>query len=141
MLRILVVDDDALVLTTLTMTLEALGHLATAVSSAREANEQIQPGRFDLVITDILMPEMDGLELIRAIRNRDAALRIIAVSGGGYRGTQDFLHFASVFGADAVLPKPFNAEALSQVIAQAMADKPPLTPSLDVPPDPGADKS
>jgi len=129
--RILVVDDDALVLTTLTMTLEALGHSVTAVTSAREANERILPGHFDLVITDILMPEMDGLELIRAIRNRDSALRIIAVSGGGYRGTQDFLHFASVFGADAALPKPFNAEALSQAIAQAMADKSPPNPEAD----------
>ncbi len=132
MARILVVDDDELVLATLTMTLEAQGHSVTAVPSAREANERIAPGRFDLVITDILMPDMDGLELIRAIRARDGNLRIIAVSGGGYRGTQDFLHFASVFGADAALPKPFNADALAQAISRAMAEKPPLNPEVGI---------
>lgn len=124
MARVLVVDDDELVLTTLKMTLEAQGHSVTAVSAASEANERIQPGRFDLVITDILMPEMDGLELIRAIRARDGDLRIIAVSGGGYRSTQDFLHFASVFGADAALSKPFNAETLADAINRALTARP-----------------
>lgn len=113
MSRILLVDDDQLVNTTLLMTLENQGHDVVACGDGRAALERLrQDTAFDVMITDILMPDMDGLELIRAVRALAPQLRIIAMSGGGRRGNQDFLQFAEAFGADAALTKPFNGETL-----------------------------
>ncbi len=120
--RILLVDDDQLVSTTLLMTLENQGHDVVVCNDGRAALERLQQdAAFDAMITDILMPDMDGLELIRAVRVLAPALRIIAMSGGGRRGNQDFLQFAEAFGADAALAKPFGGETLLATLQQVLA--------------------
>lgn len=117
MARILLVEDDDLVCRSLRMTLEAYGHAVESFADGRKAVELLrQQGGFDVVITDILMPDMDGLELIRAVRGLAPDIRVIAMSGGGRRGNQDFLQFASTFGADVVLSKPFTGEALMDAL-------------------------
>ncbi|MEL3892859.1 response regulator [Ferrovibrio sp. MS7] len=121
MARILLVEDDELVCRSLRMTLEAYGHMVENFADGRKAVELLrQQGDFDAVITDILMPDMDGLELIRAVRALAPGIRVIAMSGGGRRGNQDFLQFASTFGADAVLSKPFTGETLVDTLATVL---------------------
>ena len=122
MARILLVEDDPLVGTTLRFTLESGGHTVTVCINGRAALDAMRGGGvFDLVITDILMPDMDWLELIRALRGEAPGLRVIAMSGGGRRGNQDFLQFAEAFGADAVLAKPFAGDVLLRAVQQALA--------------------
>lgn len=71
----------------------------------------------DIVVTDILMPEKDGLELIQSLRKSSLPTKIIAISGGGRRGRMNYLNEAEEFGADAVLAKPFAANDLRRTVA------------------------
>jgi CheY-like chemotaxis protein len=119
--RVLLVEDDDLVAKTLRMTLESQGYVVEAFTNGRKAVAHLEKASFDVMITDILMPDMDGLELIRAVRAISPALRIIAMSGGGTRGNQDFLQFAEAFGADALLAKPFTGEAMLAALRQVLA--------------------
>jgi CheY-like chemotaxis protein len=72
--------------------------------------------RFDLVVTDLLMPNVDGIEIIREIRKHDASLKVLAISGGDH--ATHFLHLnaAQALGADDVLKKPFDEESLLAAI-------------------------
>jgi DNA-binding NtrC family response regulator len=76
----------------------------------------------DLVISDIFMPESDGLELLRALRKRAPELKVIAISGGGNLGNMDILHAARLFGAYRVFTKPFATEDLLLAVREALAD-------------------
>jgi CheY-like chemotaxis protein len=77
----------------------------------------------DLVITDIVMPDMEGLEVIRELRRMDPDVTIIAMSGGGIAAAEQYLALARTFGAGAVLDKPFTQEQLLTVVAEALARK------------------
>jgi len=111
---VLIIEDDAIML-------RALGHAfqraGCRVVGARDGEEGLT--RFverapDLVITDILMPNREGVETILAMKARVPEVRIIAISGGGRLGAEQILELASRLGADAVLPKPFrSAEILA----------------------------
>ena len=68
--------------------------------------------KFDLVITDIRMPGDNGLQLISDIRKRNSTVKIIAMSGGGYVPADDYLRISRLFGADAILQKPFSVDSL-----------------------------
>jgi CheY-like chemotaxis protein len=115
--KILIVDDDPGVRTTLSMLLTELQHQVVQVSDGRHALRQLKEQPADLVITDILMPEVDGLELIRSIRKNFLNLKILAMSGGSARlnGT-DTLQLAGVLGANAVIHKPFSIHEITQII-------------------------
>jgi DNA-binding response OmpR family regulator len=93
MAKILVVDDDTLVRTSLSYALE----------------DALDRESFDAVVLDILMPEREGIETIREIRKKWAALPVLAISGGDKTGWSDFLRMASVLGANDTLAKPFTA--------------------------------
>src|SRR6185503_2491230 len=89
------------------------GHAVATVASAQEATQLLKQQCFDLVITDVVMPDGDGLELIAAFRKAQPATRIIAISGGGkYLESIDCLRIARGLGAHAVVMKPFNWEEL-----------------------------
>lgn len=78
--------------------------------------------RFDLLITDLLMPEKDGIETILEIRRADATLPILAISGGGRYGARgDLLRMAQRLGANATLQKPFSKEVLLAAVEQCLA--------------------
>jgi CheY-like chemotaxis protein len=70
------------------------------------------------------MPELDGIEAIRRIRNDHPGLRIIAMSGGGQIDKADFLHMAEALGADRVLEKPVRSERLLELVGSVMANPP-----------------
>lgn len=74
---------------------------------------------FDLVVTDIIMPEMEGIETVMAVREQFPTVAIIAMSGGGRVGNNDFLEVARKLGASGVVHKPFTAGNLDEAIKQA----------------------
>jgi CheY-like chemotaxis protein len=118
---ILIIDDDAAVSRTLSLILTRAGYKVTTVTSGRKGLEMLTTGGFDLVLTDIIMPELDGIEAIRRIRADHPELRIIAMSGGGQIDKADFLHMAEVLGADRVLEKPVRSERLLELVKDVIA--------------------
>jgi len=84
------------------------------------------PRAFDLVITDMLMPERDGLELIEELRRRYSHVRIIAISGGGRIAPEEYLQIAKGLGANGVLGKPFFPKQLLATVDQVMALEKPV---------------
>lgn len=81
-------------------------------SNGKEAMSRFKPGMVDLVITDILMPEEDGLEVIMKLRDIKPDIKIIAISGGGKAGPENYLSVARLLGADHVMAKPFSVREL-----------------------------
>lgn len=78
---------------------------------------------FDVIVTDVLMPETDGLEMIMRIRKQAKDVRIIAISGGGRTRNMDMLEFAKSFGADTVMAKPFLPKQLIETIKNLMGER------------------
>lgn len=120
-LSVLVADDEENIRHLLEGWLVAAGHAAAAVGNATEAFAAMKQRKFDLVITDILMPDGDGLALITELKRAQPATRILAMSGGGrYVEGDDCLRMARGLGAHAVVMKPFTWEQLQAGIDQAL---------------------
>lgn len=119
---ILIVDDDVAVSRTLSLILTKAGYRVSTASDGRKGFELLASGGFDLVLTDIIMPELDGIETIRRIRQDYPDLRVIAMSGGGQIDKADFLHMAQVLGADRVLEKPVRSTQLLEVVNAALSE-------------------
>lgn len=118
MARIMVVEDFEPTLLALESVLTRAGHQAILARDGAGVVEQVRADPPDLLITDILMPEKDGLVLIQEIRRFNPALPILAISGGGVKVGADYLDFAADFGANGVLVKPFRwQDLLDQVDA------------------------
>jgi len=117
-IRILIVDDDPQVRAVLTLSLQQSGYAVLTADNGREARAMLSANPVDLLITDLFMPEQDGIETILHIRKQHPKLPILAISGGGRRiEGGDCLHIAHVIGANRVLPKPFTMETLLREIA------------------------
>jgi CheY-like chemotaxis protein len=119
---ILVVDDEPAALALMTKALQRAGHLVIGASSGGEARQALDAARFDVVVTDIFMPDMDGLELIRHICATSPATPIIAISGGPAAPTHNFLPIAAALGADLVLSKPLSPAALRHAVDEVIVD-------------------
>ena len=117
-LNILLVDDDDPMRRILALILERNGYGVVQARNGREGLERLDQGRFDLVITDIVMPEMDGLEVLIEARRRGYSGRMVAMSGGGAMGQEPNLHVAKLLGARATLTKPFTPDELHAAISQ-----------------------
>jgi DNA-binding NtrC family response regulator len=113
-----VVEDDRHVQTALRGLLEDAGHEVELAENGRVALQRLDARPTDLVITDILMPEKEGLETIREARARWPGLKIIAISG--VFGL-DFLKAAYAFGANQVLPKPLHPDTLMAVVSECLS--------------------
>jgi len=119
---VLIVDDEFEVGRSLSRVLTRAGYQVTVVTSGGDAVATFAQSPADVVITDIIMPKVHGIELIKAIRERGVTTRIIAISGGGNFGplgyqpgaitTQAYLAAALKAGANEVLMKPFDLEDL-----------------------------
>ena len=116
MAQLLLIDDDEAVLRMMERTLLRLGHQVLSCTNGREGLARLDQGSVDLVITDMLMPEADGLEVIRAVKSQLPNVPILVVSGGGYLEPEFCLEMAEKLGADAVLPKPVPLDQLSRSI-------------------------
>ncbi len=112
MARILVIDDDAMIRQLLRRALETLGHTTLEAENGRVGLERFHPTLVDLVITDILMPQMNGLEFIQALMHSFPSVKVIALTGNDPR----YLEQAMALGAQRVFRKPFSlAEILDAV--------------------------
>ena len=111
-MKILVIDDDFLIRCTLARILESSGHEVATAADGRRGMAAFRSALPDLVITDILMPEQEGIETIRQMRRERPQTKIVAISGAGRPGGFDILSMARRLGADDVIAKPFGAEEL-----------------------------
>ncbi len=91
--------------------LEHAGHAVTEAGDGREGLKQLRARAPDLVITDLVMPEREGLEIMMEARRSHPAVKFIAISGAGRRGS-DYLRVAKYLGAKCILAKPFTPEQL-----------------------------
>ena len=118
--RVLVVEDEKLVRRTLSMMLRAGGHEVTEVEDGQRALSYLERHPADVVVTDIIMPVKDGLELIAELRRRFPNVKIIAISGGTRSSRADALNAAKALGANRILAKPFRQEALLDLVDELM---------------------
>lgn len=121
MAHILVIDDDPVLRRVITLALEAAGHTVLRCENGKKAIDFLVHDRADLLITDIIMPEMDGVETLRAARRLQPQLPILAISGGGSFIPDDYLGIARALGATDVLPKPFHPPDLVERVAKMLA--------------------
>ena len=112
MRKILIVDDEQLIREGLKIALEQEGYLVQIAEDGRDALKIMESYKPDVIVTDIIMPEKDGIELIINIRKTNKDMRIIAISGGGRISAKDHLRIASKLGADCIITKPFSAKEL-----------------------------
>ena len=127
MARILVVDDDTMVRTTIRAGLLRAGHAVLEAGDGEEAIGVLEKAEVDLVVSDIVMPEVDGIGLLLKLRKQFPQLRVIVISGGGRMQNVDFLRMAQTLGADRVLAKPFTPDQLQKAV-QAVLDSPRAAP-------------
>lgn len=121
MARVLVVDDEEWVRASIAAVMRRARHAVTTAEDGKDALDKFQAARFDLVITDIVMPRMEGIETLRALRQIEPTIRIIAMSGSDGADQGFYLKAAVALGADATLEKPFTAAELRLVVDEALA--------------------
>ena len=117
MAGILIVEDDKDLRELLKASLTKSGdHLIIDASNGKEALQKFKSLLVDLVITDLVMPEQDGIGLIMELRKIKPGLKIIAISGGGKVGPSNYLSIAETLGANAVFAKPFSIKSLLEKV-------------------------
>jgi CheY-like chemotaxis protein len=121
MAEILIIDDEPGVLGVLRRILENAGHSVTEACNGEAALREFEGNPADLVITDIFMPEMDGIEFLVHLRTAFPDARVLAMSGGGLLPRDQALSDASLLGADQILQKPFDRENLLEVVDRVLA--------------------
>jgi CheY-like chemotaxis protein len=125
MSRILVVDDDKAVRTAIQTILEHSGFDVVVAEDGRSAVDAVQEGKFDVVIVDIFMPGMDGLETIRVFNKHAPEVPVIAISGFMFRDSgnpaPNFLSMATKLGAAYSLAKPFRPKDLLRAVECCLA--------------------
>ena len=117
--RILLIEDFELIRSLLRDTLESVGHTVIEARNGAEGLDLFRQGGADLVITDIVMPEKDGLDVVTALREKHPPVKIIAISGAGDRA-EDYLDLAHRMGAMKVLLKPFTPAAMIAAIDELL---------------------
>jgi CheY-like chemotaxis protein len=113
---ILVVDDEPGIRELLCLMLEASGYTVMSAEDGLQAPKILAANPVDVVITDLLMPERDGLEFITEIRKKYPTVKIIAMSGGGHIARDSYLRIAKNFGAHVLLEKPFSQSGVLEAI-------------------------
>jgi YesN/AraC family two-component response regulator len=116
MTKILLVEDDALVREALKRVLKEGGYTVFEASDGEEGLSLFSEICPDLVITDIIMPNRDGLETIMEIKRRSPDTTVVAISGGGYIKGEDYLGVAGRLGAAKTLIKPFGSKTLLETL-------------------------
>ena len=124
MARVLVIDDEEQVRTLIREVLEGAGHEVMEAGNGREAMKLFEANPTSVVITDLVMPEQDGLETIRELRRRFPAVKIIAVSGAQQKLNLDLLYVAEKLGALRTMEKPFEIRKLVALVEELLQDKP-----------------
>ncbi len=118
MATILLIDDDGGMRGAVRRMLESGNHSVLEAGNGRDGLKLFEERAPGLVITDVIMPEMDGIETLRAVKRLDPAARLIAISGSG--GANDVLRFMRTFGACATLEKPFDRQQLLDLVDRVL---------------------
>jgi len=118
MSRILVIDDNTTMREAVCEMLQQAGYDAISVENGRLAAQMHRDEPVDIIITDLFMPDTDGLEIIYQFRHEFPDVKIIAVSGGGSRGLVELLSVAKKMGAERALMKPFAWEDLLAAVEE-----------------------
>jgi DNA-binding NtrC family response regulator len=116
MKKILIIDDEPHILLMLKKMLERAGYEIDIAINGMEGLELFKKSPTDLVITDIIMPEKEGLETIREMKRLQSGLKIIAMSGGGKITADNYLQTAKLFGASRILEKPFTQQQMVEAV-------------------------
>jgi two-component system, chemotaxis family, chemotaxis protein CheY len=110
--RVLIIDDDMELLRQMVLAFRSRAFDVIAAPDGQAGLAQFAKAPRDLVVTDIIMPNREGIETIVALKKARPSVKVIAISGGYRVGPKDFLKLAGHVGADAVLPKPFKLSEL-----------------------------
>jgi DNA-binding NtrC family response regulator len=121
MAKILVIDDDAAIRDVIFQLLQDGGHTLTMAENGREGVALFRANRPDLVITDIIMPEQEGIETLKQIRQIQPDAKVVVVSGGGRLGNEPYLDVARAMGALDTIEKPFDPDDFIRRIARCLA--------------------
>jgi CheY-like chemotaxis protein len=130
MAKILVFDDEPSILLMIKKMLEKAGHEVDVALNGKEGMTIFERNKPDLLITDIIMPEKEGLETIFELRRKYPDLKIIAISGGGRIGPDGYLPGAKLLGANAVFTKPLIPKEFLQTISDLLGEKKSFTAQL-----------
>ena len=122
MALILIVEDDDLLASVMRRALAPDGHEVHLAEDGKKAWAFLLKAKVDLLVTDILMPEKDGLELIPQVRKNFPATKILAISGGGQLGPKSYLGTAKALGAHETLLKPFSLPDFIAMIIQLLGN-------------------
>lgn len=117
---VLIIEDDAVLLKTLANWFSSAGCRVMTAPDGRLGLTHFEQIRPDLVVTDIIMPEREGVETILAMKAQDKTVPILAISGGGRVGAGEFLSLALSLGADGALAKPFRSRELLTMCANLL---------------------
>lgn len=122
MARVLAIDDDGAVCATVRAILERAGHQVVTAQDGRRGLKILETEPFDLLLIDVFMPEMDGLETIGVLRRSKPKLPIIVMSGAAVEraGTPDYLSFGTKLGAVESLRKPFKPATLVEAVDRCL---------------------
>ncbi|MDA8142231.1 MAG: response regulator [Desulfobacteraceae bacterium] len=123
MKKVLIIEDDDFVQKMLKQTFERAGY-EVAMAGNGAAGLKLYDSKlsllepFDVVITDLIMPEMEGIETITKLRKSNPGVKIIAISGGGRNKPEDYLHLAQKLGAACTFTKPVDRDALLKKVSE-----------------------
>jgi len=128
MARILIIDDDDTLRGIIVKSLTHAGHQVTQTNNGRKGVEMFRANPTELVVTDMVMPEQEGMETIKILHREFPQLKIIAMSGG-LDGSELYLGLTKRLGASYTLSKPFTLQQLKEAIDLVMAEPPEAEPS------------
>jgi len=126
---ILLIEDDDELREALSSGLRELGYSVVVASDGEEGLKVLKSGPFDLVVSDLVMPNMDGTEAIKKMRQKHPNMGIVAISGGPTLNSPLYLRVAKAMGADRTLIKPFTLKGLAAAIEETLSSR-----AGDVPP-------
>ncbi len=122
MAKILVIDDEPYILLLLKKMLEKEGYQVDMATNGVEGIELYHKHGADLIITDIVMPEKEGLETIINLKAENPSLKVIAISGGGRVDSREYLHSAQLLGAEKIFQKPFKKDEIVQAVRELLGE-------------------
>jgi CheY-like chemotaxis protein len=120
MAGVLIVEDDKELREMIALSLTRRKFTVLEAVNGKEAIMRFKPSITDLVVTDLIMPEEDGLKVIMKLRGLKPSLKVIAISGGGKAGPGSYLNLAKALGADAIYSKPFSINDLVRRIEELL---------------------
>jgi CheY-like chemotaxis protein len=117
---VLIVEDEKELREMLSVSLTRRKYTVLEAENGKDAIAHFKPSITDLVVTDLIMPEEDGLKVIMKLRELKPSIKIIAISGGGKAGPGSYLNLAKALGADAIYSKPFSINDLVSKIEELL---------------------